>query len=804
MNSVLDDSKLLCLDNGVRMKLPDTVHMLFEVADLAVASPATVSRCGMVFMDEMQLGWAPVIYTWSETKMITLLGVRGREYIRNLFEEKLKLGIDWLKTNGGQLIDSCPIQIADSCCDLFHALCVTQDVTFPEENSSFETDQEDPTTVQRNELIHVIFSFSFVWSVGGNLDARHQEVFDTAVRSMLDEIAPFNGPSPVYDLQIDFKNRKFIAWEQSVPDFIYDPTVPYFDILVPTVDTYRYSFLLRTLLACGKSVLFSGQTGTGKSAIISQTLASCQQQLHLVNVTVQFSAKTSSPRTQDMIETKLKAKRKNILGAPVLEGIQMKVALFVDDLNMPALETFGASPPVELVRQMMGNGGFYDRRLLFWKHIQDVVVLSACGPPEGGRSVVTKRLTRMFHLLQIPTTSEDSMRKIFTAILNGFFSSQAFNKDVKALIKTMVSGSVEIFQNIKEQLRPRPVTAHYTFNLRDLSKVFQGIMQVTPRTCANTTAVVRLWIHENQRCFYDRLINHSDRRVFTEDIMVPVLTQFPGKWTHDELFEDSPIVWGDFLVMGAPSEDRKYEEVTDLSRLPVLFENYLDEYNIATNKNLSLVFFTDHCFHLAKIVRVIRQPRGNALLVGVGGSGKQTLTRLAASMVEFQLFSIEVDAKYSLDKFHEDLLELYNIAGIEGKSVIFLLNDSQMVNEGMVEDINNMLNSGEVPALFPPEEKDKKINAVTQAAQAAGRGSGRDEVFAYFISRVRDNLRIVLCMSPVGDAFRTRCRNFPSLTNCCSIDWFDIWPTDALLQVFYYFYSNTKKNLNNHTHHQQQ
>eukprot|EP01064_Diplonema_japonicum_P034413 TRINITY_DN7114_c0_g1_i1.p1 TRINITY_DN7114_c0_g1~~TRINITY_DN7114_c0_g1_i1.p1 ORF type:complete len:4107 (+),score=1152.60 TRINITY_DN7114_c0_g1_i1:350-12322(+) len=784
MNSVLDDSKLLCLDNGVRMKLPDTVHMLFEVMDLAVASPATVSRCGMVYMDETQLGWDPVIYRWAYSKMNKMLGPRGISYLMQLFETKLAKGLEWLRKNGGELIQNCDFQVVTSCCDLFHALCVTQNVQFPEENTTVETDAEDSGTASRNEMIHVLFSFCFVWSVGGNLDGYHQELFDQAVRTILDEVAPFAGPNSVYDCQVDFKNKKFVGWDQSVEDFKYDPAVPYFDILVPTIDTVRYSYILKTLLACDKPVLFSGLTGTGKSAIVQKTTTLYQEELNLVNVTIQFSAKTSSPRTQDMIESKLKVKRKNILGAPVLEGNQMRVALFVDDLNMPALEQFGASPPVELIRQMMGNGGFYDRKLLFLKQVQDVVVIAACGPPEGGRSAVTQRMTRLFHLLQIPNLSEDSMRKIFNAILNGFFSSQNFNKEVKSLIKSMVNGSVDIFQQIRNSLRPRPVTAHYTFNLRDLSKVFQGLMQVTPRTCSSATQVARLWIHENQRCLHDRLINEEDRKTFTEDIMMPVLLQqFPGKWEHEELFVESPIVWGDFLVMGAIPEEKKYEEVVDTSRLPGLFENYLDEFNIATNKNLSLVFFTDHCYHLARIIRVIRQPRGNALLVGVGGSGKQTLTRLAASVVEFQLFQIEVDGKYSLDRFHEDLLELYQIAGVERKSVVFMLNDTQLVNEGMTEDINNMLNSGEVPALFPPEEKDKKINACMQAAQAAGRGGTRDEVFAFFISRVRDNLRCVLCMSPVGDAFRTRCRNFPSLTNCCSIDWFDIWPTDALQQV---------------------
>ena len=787
MNSVLDDSKLLCLDNGVRIRLPDTIHMVFEVADLAVASPATVSRCGMVYMDFIELGWLPTVHTWLEIHMTSLLGPKGIAHLQKLFEEKLKKGLKWLNTCAKQLIIGSEQNMTRSCCDLYHALCTTQDVVFPAEEQLAEgQEEEEAIQRERRELINVIFAFCFIWTIGGNVDDKSRESFDQFTREALDDVILLSGPNSVFDYHVDFKNRNFVLWEKSVPKFTYDPKLPYFDILVPTVDTYRYSFLLKTLLKCKKPVLFSGQSGTGKSIIVQQTLIQSQDELALLNVVIQFSAKTSAPRTQEMIESKLKAKRKNLLGAPMIEGVQRVVSLFIDDLNMPALEVFGASPPVELVRQMIGNGGFYDRKYLFWKAVQEVVVLAACGPPEGGRSQVTPRLVRFFHLLQIPNLSEESMTKIFQSILNGFFSTQNFSSEILEIIKPMVEGAVDVYNTIRDVLRPRPAKAHYTFNLRDLSKVFQGIMQVVPRNCSTNQQAVRLWIHENCRCYFDRLVNNTDRQYFTEEIIMPVIQRkfaCASKFTHKQLFEESHIIWGDFLKPTVPVDERLYEECHDLKKLPRVFEEYLDDFNLNTQKVMQLVFFSDHCYHLSRIVRIIRQPRGNALLVGVGGSGKQSLTRLAASIADYQVFQIEVNSKYSLDKFHEDLLVLYQIAGIDRRSVVFLFNDSQIVDEGMVEDVNNMLNSGEVPSLFTVEEKDKKINQSMEAAREAGMGSSRDEVYSFFISRVRDNLHIVLGMSPVGDAFRTRCRNFPSLTNCCSVDWFDEWPSDALHQV---------------------
>ena len=64
MNSVMDDNRLLTLPNGERIRLQSHVKLLFEVADLQYASPATISRCGMVYVDERNLGYQPYLQTW--------------------------------------------------------------------------------------------------------------------------------------------------------------------------------------------------------------------------------------------------------------------------------------------------------------------------------------------------------------------------------------------------------------------------------------------------------------------------------------------------------------------------------------------------------------------------------------------------------------------------------------------------------------------------------------------------------------------------------------------------------------------
>jgi dynein heavy chain, axonemal len=796
LNSVLDDSKLLCLDSGERIKLPDTIHMLFEVADLAVASPATVSRCGMVYVDAEDLPWRAVAEQWAETKLAEAgAQPQCRAYVLSLFDEHVERGLAWLRQQrSAMLMSAGDMNVVQSLCDLFTALMqvnkvklMADPVTAADGNAIPSAD--DPMFRERNEMCNALFAFSYVWSLGGNIDQAAMESFDSTARAELESVVRFPNYGSVYDYTVDFNTRLLVPWESLVPDFTYHPATPFFNILVPTVDTVRYSTIVQTLLKAKKPILFNGQTGVGKTFIMADCLHRNKEALQLSLVTFQFSAQTSSERTQELIEAKLKPKRKNLLGAAPGKS----VVLFIDDLNMPAVEVFGASPPIELIRQLMGQGGFYDRKVAgMWKTVQDVTVVSACGPPEGGRNPITPRLTRLFHLLQIATLTDESMKRIFGSILGGFLETKNFAHEVKDIAPAVVMGSVDIFNKIRDGLRPRPTTPHYTFNLRDLSKVFQGVTQVIPRVCRDAPTFVRLWVHEVMRCFYDRLANAADREYFMNEVLAEaVLHVLPnGGNPATASSSSSPVLWADFTRFGAA--EKVYEEVPEIQRIAQVLEEYQDDYNAsaatakATDDNagvqasqLGLVFFRDHCEHIARIIRILRQPRGNVLLVGVGGSGKRSLTRLAAYITGCRIFETAVGKGYSINDFHEFLLEVYTYAGVKNESCVLLLSDSQIVDEAMLEDVNNILNSGEVPSLFNAEEREKRISACADAAQQQGITS-REEVYNFFIGRVRDNMHVALCMSPVGDQFRTRCRQFPSLTNCCSVDWFDEWPREAL------------------------
>ena len=101
----------------------------------------------------------------------------------------------------------------------------------------------------------------------------------------------------------------------------------------------------------------------------------------------------------------------------------------------------------------------------------------------------------------------------------------------------------------------------------------------------------------------------------------------------------------------------------------------------------------------------------------------------------------------------------------------------------MLEDINNILNSGDVPALYKNEDFEGIYNVGKSECLRKNLPLNKMNMFSCYLARVKQNIHVVLAMSPLGEIFRTRLRKFPSLVNCCTIDWFTEWPEEALLNV---------------------
>jgi dynein heavy chain, axonemal len=131
----------------------------------------------------------------------------------------------------------------------------------------------------------------------------------------------------------------------------------------------------------------------------------------------------------------------------------------------------------------------------------------------------------------------------------------------------------------------------------------------------------------------------------------------------------------------------------------------------------------------------------------------------------------------------EDLLKLYEKSGIKDDGNLFLITDSHITKEVFLVYINDLLASGEIADLYTEDDKQSIIQSIRMRVKGELGSDTPDECWNWYIEKVKMNLHVCLCFSPVGDAFRTRARRFPGLVNCTVIDWFHDWPADALQDV---------------------
>lgn len=191
MNSVMDDNRLLTLTNGERIKLVDECRLIFEVGDLQYASPATVSRCGMVFVDPTLLGFKPYWDSWlynrpsfDQKNILRYLYTKYVDPLMSYIFKSIRNGrmgekpVTIVKTDG--------MNILDQLCYLLSSL-----LNVNEEN---------------DKVIEAIFIQSICWSFGATITREDRPKFDYYVKylTMLpvmnnsDEIPP--GEKPIVEV----------------------------------------------------------------------------------------------------------------------------------------------------------------------------------------------------------------------------------------------------------------------------------------------------------------------------------------------------------------------------------------------------------------------------------------------------------------------------------------------------------------------------------------------------------------------------------------------------------------------------
>lgn len=603
------------------------------------------------------------------------------------------------------------------------------------------------------------------------------------------------GSENAFDFSLSLGNLRWVPWKTLGQAWKAEEHLGlrYEEIIVPTVDTLRNQFFLETMLSRGEHVLLTGPTGTAKTVGVHSAVAKHFSSAATGNFGTNFSGQTTANSVQRAIEDKMTT-RKGKKGFYGPEGGKALMVVFIDDVNMPAKEECGAQPAVELLRMWLDHGFWYDLDTIEQRFLVDMRLVCTMGPPSTGRNSVSARFLSHFFTLYATPFGRDSLQTIFEGLLDWHFARTQFPVDagITELKGLVVKSTIELYEAVKQcpELLPTPKKSHYFYNLRDLSKVIRNMAKVDGRGLRSKAQLLKLWMHECTRVFMDRLESQRDRRVFQKLARQILLDSFGFSW--EELTGNRQILWGDFLPLTAEvgGKTRTFEEVyhefEDLESLQTRVAEYLGDFNESSesDKRMSLVLFRDAVEHVVKILRIIKTPNGHCLLVGMGGLGRRSLTRLSAHIADFKVFSIEVGKDYTYQKdWLEDLQALMRQCGFENLPTVFVFRDSQVFAEEVLEDISTILNTGAVASAFSAEDKNALLDSIGMDFPNETGHLSAPEKFEFFLARCRQNLHLSLCFSPVEKQFRARLRNFPSLINCSSFDWFLEWPKEALRSV---------------------
>lgn len=556
-----------------------------------------------------------------------------------------------------------------------------------------------------------------------------------------------------------------------------------------------------------------GSPATGKTYTLQHVL---RNRVDLQSITpgfITFNKQTKAQDVHEQLLTKLVKLKRGVYGPP--NG--MTCAVFIDDLNVPsnaASGTTSISEPWhsshELLRQIFDYGFVYDLKSTAKIFLSNILVLAACGIPDGTRfHSIDLRFLNHFNCFSISAFSEDTITRLANAILVNGYKRSGHAADVLTSANQIVAATMHVYSELIPKLKPIPTKPHYRFDIRDIFRVCNGCALLRKESVENKKMFAKIWFHECLRVFCDRLTDTEEMKFVFQtlseqindtsgtfkdnmEIIFESYTNEDGVVTFDSIRK---LTFGSYLDTDTDAATRKYEEISNFERLISIANRTMNNNGHSgheTNGSDSVILFTYALEHLNRICRILSLPGGNGLIIGSIDSGRRSLIRLATQICKHKLFELNMEQFYSRRAWHEDIKSALRSAGGMGQQTCLFLTETQLMRAGQSHDsdsffvdIEYLLNLGDIPNLWPIDEKQELLEMVRLKAQGGNRNIdiSADQVFSFFVQRCRQNLHVIISFNSFGSKLRRYIQQYPSLLACCTIDLFTAWPDDALERI---------------------
>ena len=756
LNSVLDDTKVLTLANGDRLPLPPTVRLIFETDSLEHASPATVSRLGLVYLSAACLGWEPLVSGWVSKVLhklsvprdvVDLVAVTIRSHFESFLQHVAQSpSLAAQSGNAAMLAIANVLRVAE-------AIMVS-------------------VSAARTMLVHEahrVAAFALLWGCGSLLHSVSDfgRLANAAqANSTLDYCRERGGVASFFlDSQGSWKR-----WEELIPatEKVLGESV------VVSTEVCRAHYMMNMYAAAHAPFLVMGDAGTGKTMLVQAYLSRLPSPLLARQLTTSYA--TSVVSLQKSVLGVLDRSGSSAWGPP--SGHVMLI--FIDDIHLSEVSQWKSQPTNELLRQMMEDAGSFllQHQSVEWAALANTLFCASMKTVDGGSNSIPHRLKRHFAVVHVPPPDGEAVVTMYAVLFRRYFSEKhGFLTEVTRCANDVGEIMHAVLDACCTKLRPTPLSFHYQFNLKDLSRVFDGLRLATPEVVASVGALGQLLRNELLCAFGDKLISASEVRWLatsvdarlSEQLKVPVAElSCPDKlWSvlrpaKNDGQKDLPII-------------ASYQAVP-ASALKQAFSDRHDVYNENNRKSpLSLVWSGFFIQCLSRVVRVLSTKRGSMTLLGVGGSGKCSLARMGAYATQARIVMLRTNAQYTFANLMDEVKENFK-AALNGCSVAFILSDNDPISSSVLEFVSVLLSSGELPSVFSKEELELLFEEVRATC-------GTESASSAFVSRVRDNCHVLCCFSPTGTELRQTVRQFPCLVQSSTVLWVPPWPGEALSET---------------------
>lgn len=775
LNSVLDDNKILTLPNGERLKLPSNVRIVFEVDNLKSTTPATISRCGMVWIDSSLV---------SKTDLLTKLVYQFKQSRLERFQtlddllkkESMSLFYSRVSEHMNKIIDGTFIaQIEDLAKNMAHimdflaqrALCAIF-MFFSIHCDSLES----MASASVFEFSHLEFTkkvllLSLAWAYSGDCSPDEREEFSKQLLE-LPLFADTNAPKNFMNCHLGNTLLDWQPWSGDVADTNLEPhQVLDSTTIVSTIDTLVHESIIRGLLERHAPLILCGPPGSGKTMTLLRSLRDLPDfDFIALNFSKDFTSESFILALEQHCEY-----QNTISGAVIAPKVSGKwVVVFCDEINLPSLDKYGTQKTISFLRQLVEKSGFWRPRDQKWVTLRNIQLVGACNDPKDpGRNAMSERFLRHVTLLKIDHPSATGMTQIYKA-----FNSASLKcaPNLRHFTGAITDAMIDAYGRVKATLTT-DIEAHYIYSPREITRWCRGILRaLMADRYESIGSLIQIWFHEAMRLFYDRIVEPKDKLWCQNMLFETAEKHFPIPGVKDLL--EGPLLFTSWL-------SGNYQVVSELElikfirqRIKVFSEEEL---------NVNIVLYHDLLDHVLRIDRVLRQPQGHMMLVGTSASGKSTLVKFVSWMNGIKLVQLKVRRGYTVHEFEAALRKIL-VSCAKGVKTCFLVDESCVLETAFIERMNSLLANSEIPGLFEGEELDS-LHSIC-ASESASQGmllESLQELNDWFTRQVSENLHVVFTISDMSNGKSAQFQSSPALFNRCVVNWMGNWSVETLHEV---------------------